>query len=150
MTLKGSDIHPRDHVQEKRSNPSGPGHFNPDSHGLHPRLFMVQPAGLAAHCSGIGLIGLRIEQAHSRNLPGIHQIPMNADPNNKELGATFRRDGEVFRMLDRQRFTICQMQPEGTERGSITHVLKVGDFHSCDSMINGIRQVFNCRLWNLR
>ena len=50
-TLKGSDIPRKNHVKNQRSAPSGPDRIVPEFHGLHPRLFMVQPAGLNSSTS---------------------------------------------------------------------------------------------------
>lgn len=102
-----------------------------------------QYPGMALRPLDFGLVALRYKQTDSRNLSSVHQVPMNADPDHKQFGSSFRRDGEVLGMLNRQRFAIGEMQLEGAERSSITHFLKVRHFHIRESMDNGFSEIFN-------
>ena len=67
---------------------------------------------------------------------------MNTNPDHKEFGSSLRRDGKVFRMLDRQRFAIGEVQLKGAEWSLIAHFLEVRDFHIRDSMVNEFSAIF--------
>lgn len=92
---------------------------------------------------GFGLVALAIEQTHSGNLPGVHQVPMNANPHYKEFGSSLRWDGKIFGMPDRQRFAIGEMQLERAEWGSISHFLDARDCHIRDVIVNEFNEIFN-------
>ena len=95
-----------------------------------------QTLRFTASQSGLGLARFGIEQAHARHLPCVHQIPINANPNDEEFGSGFGWDGKVFRVSDRQCLAVGEVQLERAERGSIAHFLKVRNFHIPDSIVN--------------
>src|SRR5207247_9887849 len=92
--------------------------------------------------SGFGLAGVGIEQAYSRHLPCVHQIPMNTHPNDEKFGSSLWRDGKVFRMSNWQRLAISEMQLESAEGRSAAHFLEIRDFHVRDSIVNRLRGLF--------